>query len=189
MRNKYVQMSLLDIYHNVGKGLKNDKPELFKLLDEHINWDELVSDTFCHAFYQRFGRNRKCDLDSFIKSLFLQRIFHYVEDIRPLTTLRFSYEMADYCGFAKVPDATKLTCFKHDFYDYIRVVFERLVDLTEPIYREIIDEAFSDLLIFNDRHRKLCGRKQPEVSEYTSGKECEVFRHRDVQPLRKNSIH
>ncbi|WP_303094802.1 hypothetical protein [Ruthenibacterium lactatiformans] len=51
MRNKYVQMSLLDIYHNVGKGLKNDKPELFKLLDEHINWDELVSDTFCHAFY------------------------------------------------------------------------------------------------------------------------------------------
>lgn len=149
MRNKYVQMSLLDIYHNVGKGLKNDKPELFKLLDEHINWDELVSDTFCHAFYQRFGRNRKCDLDSFIKSLFLQRIFHYVEDIRPLTTLRFSYEMADYCGFAKVPDATKLTCFKHDFYDYIRVVFERLVDLTEPIYREIIDEAFSDLLIFN----------------------------------------
>ena len=91
MRNKYVQMSLLDIYHNVGKGLKNDKPELFKLLDEHINWDELVSDTFCHAFYQRFGRNRKCDLDSFIKSLFLQRIFHYVEDIRPLTTLRFSF--------------------------------------------------------------------------------------------------
>ena len=69
MRNKYVQMSLLDIYHNVGKGLKNDKPELFKLLDEHINWDELVSDTFCHTFYQRFGRNRKCDLDSFIKSM------------------------------------------------------------------------------------------------------------------------
>lgn len=92
MRNKYVQMSLLEIYHNVGKGLKNDKPELFKLLDEHINWDELVSDTFCHAFYQRFGRNRKCDLDSFNRipfDLIILVLFfssNRASDISPLTS-------------------------------------------------------------------------------------------------------
>jgi len=148
MRKKFVQMSLLDTYHSVEERLENDKPELFKLLDEHLDWDELIPDSFYSAFYQRVGRNRKYDLESFMKSLFLQRIFHYVEDAQLLNTLRFSYEMRDYCGFDKVPDAAKLTRFKQDFCDHIRAVFERLVDLTEPICREM-DAALADLLIFD----------------------------------------
>lgn len=148
MRNKYVQMSLLDTYHSVEDRLENDKPELFRLLEEHLDWDELIPDTFYAAFYRRFGRNRKYDLESFMKALFLQRIFHYVEDSQLLNTLRFSYEMRDYCGFDKVPDAAKLTRFKQNFCNYIRTVFERLVDLTEPICREM-DETLADMLIFD----------------------------------------
>jgi len=148
MRKKYVQMSLLDTYHSVEEFLENDKPELFKLLDEHLDWDNLIPDTFYNAFYQRFGRNRKYDLESFMKSLFLQRIFHYTEDIQLLNTLRFSYEMCDYCGFDRVPDAAKLTRFKQDFCGHIRDVFERLVDITEPLCREM-DEALADMLIFD----------------------------------------
>jgi len=83
-----------------------------------------------------------------MRALFLQRIFHYVEDIQLLNTLRFSSEMRDYCGFRKVPDASKLTRFKQDFCDDIRAVFERIVDLTEPICREM-DEKLADLLIFD----------------------------------------
>ena len=78
----------------------------------------------------------------------MQRIFHYVEDSQLLNTLRFSYEMRDYCGFDKVPDASKLTRFKQNFCAHIRDVFERLVDLTEPICREM-DAALADLLIFD----------------------------------------
>jgi hypothetical protein len=126
----------------------NDKPELFKLLDEHLDWDDLIPNTFYAAFYRHFGRNRKYDLESFMKALFLQRIFHYIEDTQLLNTLRFSYEMRDYCGFDKVPDAAKLTRFKQDFCDHIRDVFERLVDLTEPICREM-DEALADMLVFD----------------------------------------
>ena len=148
MRNKNVQMSLLDTYHSVEEHLENDKPELFKLLDEHLDWDELIPNTFYAAFYRRFGRNRKYDLESFMKALFLQRMFHYIEDSQLLNTLRFSYEMRDYCGFDKVPDAAKLTRFKQNFCDRIRDVFDRLVDLTEPICREM-DKALSDLLIFD----------------------------------------
>ena len=59
-------------------------------------------------------------------------MFHYVEDAQLLNTLRFSREMQEFCGFAKVPDASKLTRFKQDFCDHIRSVFERLVELTEP---------------------------------------------------------
>ena len=148
MRKKSVQMSLLDTYANVKDRLENDKPELFKLLDEHLDWEELIPDTFYRAFYKRFGRNRKYDLESFMRALFLQRIFHYVEDSQLLNTLRFSYEMRDYCGFDKVPDPSKLTRFKQDFCNHIRSVFERLVDLTEPICREM-DQALADLLIFD----------------------------------------
>jgi hypothetical protein len=141
-------MSLLDTYKSVEEHLENDKPELFKLLDEHLDWDEIIPDSFYRAFYKRFGRNRKYDLESFMRALFLQRIFHYVEDSQLLNTLRFSYEMRDFCGFDKVPDASKLTRFKQDFCNHIRDVFERLVDLTEPICREM-DKTLADLLIFD----------------------------------------
>ena len=148
MRNKCVQMSLLDTYHSVKDRLENDKPELFKLLDEHLNWDDLIPDAFRTAFYKRLGRDRKYELESFMRSLFLQRIFHYIEDTQLLNTLRFSYEMRDYCRFDKVPDASKLTRFKQDFCGHIRSVFERLVELTEPICREM-DQALADMLIFD----------------------------------------
>jgi len=148
MPKKCVQMSLLDTYHSVEERLENHKPELFKLLDEHLDWDDLIPYTFYAAFYRRIGRKRRYELEGFMKALFLQRIFHYIEDTQLLNTLRFSYEMRDYCGFDKVPDAAKLTRFKQDFCDHIRDVFERLVDLTEPICREM-DQALADLLIFD----------------------------------------
>lgn len=148
MRKRYVQMSLLDIYRDVEGRLEKEKPELFRLLDEHLDWGELIPDTFYTAFYKRLGRARKYELESFLKSLFLQRLFHYVEDTQLLNTLRFSYEMRAFCGFDKVPDAAKLTRFKQDFCGHIRDVFELLVDVTEPICRQM-DEALADLLIFD----------------------------------------
>lgn len=148
MRNKYVQMSLLDTYHSVEEHLEKDKPELFKLLDEHLDWDEIIPESFYKSFYQCFGRNRKYDLESFMRALFLQRVFHYVEDSQLLNTLRYSREMRSFCGFDKVPDASKLTRFKQDFCEHIRAVFENLVDLTEPICREM-DAALADMLIFD----------------------------------------
>jgi hypothetical protein len=148
MRKKFVQISLLDTYQSVEDRLAHNKPELFRLLDEHLDWDALIPDTFYTAFYQRFGRKRRYELESFLRALFLQRIFHYVEDSQLLNTLRFSYEMRDYCGFDKVPDASKLTRFKQNFCNHIRDVFEQLVDLTEPICR-VMDAVLADLLIFD----------------------------------------
>jgi len=148
MRKKVVQMSLLDTYHNVEEHLQSNKPELFKLLDEHLDWDEIIPDTFYLAFHKRSGRNRKYKLESFMRALFLQRIFHYVEDSQLLNTLRFSFEMRDYCGFSNVPDPSKLTRFKQDFCDHIRNVFERLVDLTEPICHEM-NNALADMLLYD----------------------------------------
>ena len=92
-----------------------------------------------------------------------------------LNTLRFSYEMRDFCGFAKVPDASKLTRFKQDFCGHLRSVFERLVDLTEPICREM-DKALADMLLFDttgiesyvaENNPKFPRNKVNEPFEYT----------------------
>ena len=148
MRKKYEQMSLLDTYRRVEERLENNKPELFLLLDEYLDWDEIIPARFYNAFYRRLGRKRSYGLESFLRALFLQRIFHYVEDSQLLNTLRFSYEMRDYCGFEKVPDAAKLTRFKQVFCEYIRDVFERLVEITEPICAEM-DKALADMLVYD----------------------------------------
>ena len=71
MRNKYAQMSLMDIYHDVAASLEEDKPKLFRMLDEHIDWDALIPARFYMAFYQRIGRPREYPLEGFIKSLLL----------------------------------------------------------------------------------------------------------------------
>ena len=81
-----------------------------------------------------------------MRALFLQWIFHYVEDSPLLNTLRFICEMRDFCGFGKAPDTSRPTRFKQDFGDHIRAVFERLVELTEPICREM-DKALADILL------------------------------------------
>lgn len=148
MRNKYVQMSLLDIYKDVSASLEDNKPKLFRMLDEQIDWDAIIPARFNAAFYRRIGRPREYPLEGFIKSLLLQRIFGYTDDSLLLVTLHHSKEMRDFCGFRKVPDAAKLTRFKQDFLPYIAEVFERLVDITEPICRTM-DEGLADSLIFD----------------------------------------
>ena len=119
---------------------------MFRLLDEHIDWDTLVPARFYMAFYQNTDRPRKYPLVAFLKSLVLQKIFCYVNDSVLLVTLRHSREMRKFCGFSKVPDAAKLTRFKQDFLPYIMEVFERLVELTEPICREMDAELAGSLI-------------------------------------------
>jgi hypothetical protein len=139
-------MSLWDIYRGVKDALESNKPLLFRLLDEHISWDEIIPFAFYRAFYKRFGRPRGYHLESFLRMLLLQRIFHFVEDSQLLNVLRYCREMRDFCGLHKVPDAGKLTRFKQEFCDWLRQIFERLVELTEPICREM-DAALADMLI------------------------------------------
>ena len=51
-------------------------------------------------------------------------------------------------GFTKVPDASKITRFKQDFLDDLQLVFDNLVDVTEPIC-QAIDSAKADMTIFD----------------------------------------
>lgn len=55
MRKRYEQMSLLDTYKGVEARLENNKPELFRLLDEHLNWEEIIPARFCRISANTFG--------------------------------------------------------------------------------------------------------------------------------------
>jgi len=148
MRKKNVQMSLLDIYNDVCSAAEENKPEFLAMLEEHINFRELIPNEFYWAFYSRFGRPRDYQLESFIRYFVLQRALGIIYDNTLLAVLRICRELREFCGFEKVPDASKITRFKQDFVAYIQKVFENLVEITEPICREI-DAKKADYLIYD----------------------------------------
>ena len=77
----------------------------------------------------------------------LQRIFSIPTDKLLLTFLAYAKPLRDFCGFTKVPDASKITRFKQDFLNDLQSVFDNLVNLTEPIC-QTIDSAKADMTIF-----------------------------------------
>ena len=148
MRNNNVQMSLCDTYENVCSAMENNKSEFIKLLEEHIKIEELIGADFYRAFYSWNGRPRNYQLESLIRFCLLQSILPIPQDKTLLTLLKLSRELREYCGFDKVPDGSKITRFKQNFVNYIKQMFDRLVEITEPICREI-DAKKADYLIYD----------------------------------------
>jgi len=148
MRKLRRQISLFDTYQNVVTTMEEDKMKFFRLVDENINWDELIPDSFWYKFYQSIGRKRKYPLEGFMKALLIQCVFGYTTDKQLLNTLKYSREMREFCGFTQVPDADKITRFKQNFCDEHEKLFHILVDKTEDICKEL-DAELSDYLIFD----------------------------------------
>ena len=148
MRNKAVQMSILDIYNGVLDSIEEKKPELITLLEEHIDFDRLIPCEFTSAFYGRMGRKHIYHLESILRALILQKLLGLTTDVQLIAVLKCSKELREFCGFSKVPDASRLTRFKQDYCEFLVKVFERLVDMTEPICREI-SEKKADYLIYD----------------------------------------
>lgn len=81
-------------------------------------------------------------------ALIIQQIFSIPTESLLLIFLNYSKELRDFCGFSKVPDASKITHFKQDFLPDIQVFFNRLVDITEPICQKI-DVGKASMTIFD----------------------------------------
>ena len=142
------QLSLADIFSDCQDKLENDKPAFLSLLEKHIDIDEIIPISFRNHFYARVGRTRKYPLHALLWALIIQRIFSIPTDQLLLTFLNYSKPLRDFCGFSKVPDASKITRFKQDFLDDLQLVFDNLVDITEPVC-QTIDSAKADMTIFD----------------------------------------
>ena len=144
----YNQLSLNDIFTDCQDKFENDKPAFLSLLEEHIDIDEIIPLSFRNHFYASTGRTRKYPFQAFLWALIIQRIFSIPTDELLLTFLHYSKPLREFCGFDKVPDASKITRFKQDFLEDLQIVFDNLVDLTEPIC-QAIDSGKADMTIFD----------------------------------------
>ena len=144
----YKQLSLADIFEDCQNIFDNDKPAFLSLLEQHIDLDEIIPISFRNHFYASTGRTRKYPLQAFLWALIIQRIFSIPTDQLLLTFLAYSKPLREFCGFNKVPDASKITRFKQDFLVDLQLVFDNLVDVTEPIC-QAFDSAKADMTIFD----------------------------------------
>lgn len=133
----YKQLSLADIFSDCQNKFDNDKYAFLALLDETIDLDKIVPASFVSHFHAAIGRPRKYHLYPILWALLLQRIFSIPTDSLLIVFLKYSKELRDFCGFDTVPDASKFTRFKQDFRLDLQSMFDRLVDLTEPICQSI----------------------------------------------------
>ena len=142
------QLSMEDIYSDCQDIFDCDKPGFLSLLEQHINLDEIVPASFHARFHLGVGRTREYPLYGFIWALIIQKIFSIPTDRLLLVFLHYSKALREFCGFTKVPDASKITRFKQDFLMDLQSVFDRLVDMTEPIC-QAIDSGKADMCIFD----------------------------------------
>ena len=144
----YKQLTLSDIFSDCQNKFENDKPAFLSLLENHIDIDEIIPISFRNHFYASTGRTRKYSLQSLLWALIIQRIFSIPTDQLLLTFLNYSKPLREFCGFNKVPDASKITRFKQDFLQDLELVFDNLVDITDPICHSI-DAEKADMTIFD----------------------------------------
>lgn len=148
MRNKFVQMTFSDIYSDIEADVVTQHDDFLDLLDEYIDFNAIIPYSFFRAFYKDTGRKHDNSLESFIRGLVIQRFRSFDKDANFLLLLRTSPVHADFCGFNKIPDAPAWSRFKSQYADEIVGVFERLVEITEPICRKL-NKKKADYLIYD----------------------------------------
>lgn len=144
----YHQTTLADIFTEMQELLESDKPAFLQLLENTIDLYEVIPVSFRNHYYAWTGRPREYQLHSMLWALIIQKIFSIPTDQLLLVFLQYSKELRDFCGFSKVPDASKITRFKQNFIPELHDMFDHLVDLTEPIL-QAIDAEKAAMTIFD----------------------------------------
>lgn len=142
------QLHLKDIFEECQKTFEEDKPRFLQLLEEYIDLGALIPERFWSHFYASTGRPREHSLTSLLWALVIQRLFSIPTDSLLLVFLTYSKDIREFCGFTRVPDASRLTRFKQEFVDELQEFFDRLVDITEPICQEL-DAEKASMTIFD----------------------------------------
>ena len=148
MAVNYHQISLKDTFSDCQDMFLDDAPSFFQLLSDHFDLDQFIPAGFLSAFYRSIGRTRTYPLHGFLSAFILQKIFSIPTDSLLLLFLHLSKELRDFCGFSRVPDASLLSRFKHDFEPYIEQMFQLMVDHTEPIC-QAVDASLAQMLTFD----------------------------------------
>ncbi|SCQ00020.1 transposase [Anaerobium acetethylicum] len=148
MATKYHQISLTETFSDCQNMFIDESPSFFQILSDHFDLSDFIPFEFQSAFYLSVGRNRIYPLHGFLSAFILQKIFSIPTDSLLLLFLNICEELRVFCGFSKVPDASLMSRFKHDFEPYIELMFQQMVDYTEPIC-QLIDSSLAQMLTFD----------------------------------------
>lgn len=148
MTTKYHQISLKDTFSDCKDMFMDDVPSFFQILEQHCDISLFIPQTFYNAFYQHLGHKQNYPLTGFLSALILQNFFSIPTDALLILLLKLCKELRDFCGFSKVPDAPLFTRFKLGFADHIELMFQMMVDYTEPICQQI-DSSLANILSFD----------------------------------------
>jgi hypothetical protein len=154
----YYQLSLVDIFSDFQEIYESNKSQFLSLLQQNINLDEIVPASL-KAFLCINGQNPKIPFECLFVGTHHPADFSILADPLLLIFLCYSRHHREFCSFDKVSNTSKITRFKQDFLEDIQAVFERLVDLTEPICHAI-DSCKANMTIFDssgiEAWQKLC---------------------------------
>ena len=114
------QLELVDVFSECQDIFESDKPKFLSLLKEHIDLDAMIPGSFVRNYYSHTGRSRNYPLTAMLWALILQRILSIPTDSLLIVFLHYSRHLRLFCGFDKVPDASKITRFKQDFADELQ---------------------------------------------------------------------
>ncbi len=144
----YKQLSLADIFSDCHEKFENDKPAFLSLLETHIDIDELIPISFRNHFYASTGRTRKYPLQSFSVGFDYSTYFLYPYGSASPDFSRLLKITSGILWFYYSPRRFQNHPIQTGFLDDLQLVFDNLVDVTEPIC-QAIDSAKADMTIFD----------------------------------------
>ena len=127
------QLTLAEVFEECQNKFDNNKYQFLSLLNETINLDKIVPVSFVSHFHASIGRPLKHQIYPMLKAFLIQRIFLIPTDTLLIVFLKYSQELRDFCG----SNASKFTRFKQDFLMDLQSMFDHMVDLTEPICKNL----------------------------------------------------
>jgi hypothetical protein len=146
----FIKSKQLSLF-NTFESLKNDsdKPRLLRLLNEFINISDFIPVSLYNAYNLKLGKKRDFSLNSVIAALLIKQFLNIEQTSVFLNILSLSSELRDMCGFSsRIPSESFFSRFRSDFNSLLSDFFHNLVEISEPICRNL-DKDLSDILIYD----------------------------------------
>lgn len=140
------QLSFNDFMDNFDEMTSEATPKLFQLFDSYININELIPSSFKEKYYSTVGSPREYSLPSMINFFILKNILGFSESKQLLNILHISNDIRKFCGFSKVPHESQISRFNTNYLKYINEMLHNLVNITEPMCKEINSHLASILI-------------------------------------------
>lgn len=142
-----LQLSLFKQFESLIDFENNNKLNIIKLLSSHLDFSSLIPYEVMVSYHSNTGRN-PYPLISMIKSFVVKNLYGYESIEKLIDLLSASPKIRSFCGFSTIPNKSTFSRFKSNFYSSLEDIFNKLVNITEPICRKM-GENFASHLIYD----------------------------------------